>query len=100
MYEYLLRLYEPVHDKVADSEEFDDVYYLDSPLNLWSYYKNQKVYGDYNNDTYNDFIDWISDCKNSSKEHDLWWHKQSNSYEKILECSKYEVQERLLELLQ
>lgn len=100
LYEYLLRLYEPVHDKVADSEEFDDVYYLDSPLNLWSYYKNQKVYGDYNNDTYKDFIDWISDCKNSSKEHDLWWHKQSNSYEKILECSKYEVQERLLELLQ
>lgn len=99
LYKYLFSLYEPVYDKVADSEEFNEVYYLDSPFNLWSYYKTTKVYGDYNEDTYDDFMDWVNDRKKSYNGKESCWYKISDSYENILKCSKHEVQELLLELL-
>lgn len=101
LYKFLALRFENTSEKVKDRKQLFEAYYLDAPLNLWSYYKNKKTYLGYNEDLFNEYVEWLdgqSTCFNDGVRcHD--WLDIPDSYMGIEKFSDTEVRKRLLELL-
>lgn len=101
LYEFLSLRFENTSEKVKDRKQLFEAYYLDAPLNLWSYYKNKKTYFGYNENLFNEYVEWLdgqSACFNDGiRCHD--WLDTPDSYRGIEKYSYTEVKKRILELL-
>lgn len=80
---------------------FYEVSFLDVPLNLWTYYKNHTTLDDFDEEYYEDYINWVESDKSPfmDKTGCASWLKINNSFQGILNCSAHEVKQRLIELL-
>ena len=99
LYHYLYNIYKQINEKLQDGTGFYAVSFLDIPLNLWAYYKNQVTLDDFDEDSYADYISWIESGKSPfNVEVSSFWLNM-HSYQEILNYSVEEVRQRLFELL-
>ena len=83
---------------MLDGKELFEAFHLDSPLNLWSYYKNQTVFNNYDDDSYADYKAW-TDSPERHFDDGTTLREWLGSYKEIRKYSEEEVKEHLLGLL-
>lgn len=98
LYNYLNHLFDNVKNEVLDGKELFEAFHLDSPLNLWSYYKNQTVFNNYDDDSYADYKSW-TDSLERHFDDGTSLREWLGSYKEIRKHTEEEVKDHLLGLL-